>query len=44
MNDELETLVSVYSPYRGKVRRIKVLNQSNRNMNAEVALDVRGGK
>ena len=44
VNDELETLVSVYSPYRGKVRRVKVLNQSDRNINVEVTLDVRGGK
>jgi chromosome segregation ATPase len=43
VNDELETLVSVYSPYRGKVRRVKVLNQSDRNINVEVTLDVRGG-
>ena len=42
VNDELETLVSVYSPYRGKVRRVKVLNQSDRNINVEVTLDVRG--
>ena len=44
VNDELETLVSVYSPYRGKVRRVKVLNQSERDINVEVTLDVRGGK
>ena len=44
VNDELETLVSVYSPYRGKVRRVKVLNQSDRNINVEVTLDVRDGK
>ncbi|VEP14741.1 conserved hypothetical protein [Hyella patelloides LEGE 07179] len=33
VNDELETLVSVFSPYRGKVRRVKVLNHSDRNIN-----------
>lgn len=44
VNDELETLVSVYSPYRGKVRRIKVLNQSERDINVEVTLDVRDGR
>ena len=44
VNDELETLVSVYSPYRGKVRRVKVLNQSDRNINVEVTLDVRDGR
>jgi chromosome segregation ATPase len=44
VNDELETLVSVYSPYRGKVRRVKVLNQSERDINVEVTLDVRGGQ
>ena len=44
VNDELETLVSVYSPYRGKVRRVKVLNQSERDINVEVTLDVRDGK
>ena len=44
VNDELETLVSVYSPYRGKVRRVKILGQSERDINVEVTLDVRGGK
>ena len=38
VNDEIETLVSVYSPYRGKVRRVKVLNQSD---HAAPALAVR---
>lgn len=44
VNDELETLVSVYSPYRGKVRRVKILGQSERDINVEVTLDVRGEK
>jgi chromosome segregation ATPase len=44
VNDELETLVSVYSPYRGKVRRVKILGQSERDINVEVTLDVRGGQ
>lgn len=43
VNDELETLVSVYSPYRGKVRRVKILGQSERDINVEVTLDVRDG-
>ncbi len=44
VNDELENLVSVYSPYRGKVRRIKILGQSDRNINVEVTLDVKGNR
>ncbi len=39
-----ETLISVHSPYRGKVRRVKVLNQSERDINVEVTLDVRSGR
>ena len=39
VDDDLENLVSVYSPYRGKVRRIKILGQSERNINVEVTLD-----
>ena len=41
VNDGLENLVSVYSPYRGKVRRIKILGQSERDLNVEVTLDIR---
>ena len=44
VNDDLENLVSVYSPYRGKVRRVKILGQSDRDINVEVTLDVRGGR
>jgi chromosome segregation ATPase len=44
VDEELEQLTSVYSPYRGKVRRVKILGQSDRNINVEVTLDVRGGK
>ena len=39
VDEELEQLTSVYSPYRGKVRRVKVLNQSDRNINVEVTLE-----
>lgn len=44
MNDKLDNLVFVYSPYRGKVRRVKILGQSDHNINVEVTLDVRGGR
>jgi hypothetical protein len=44
VNDELETLVSVYSPYRGKVRRVKILGQNERSITAEVTLDIRSEK
>ena len=44
VNDDLENLVSVYSPYRGKVRRVKILGQSDRAITAEVTLDIRGGR
>lgn len=44
VDDELEQLTSVYSPYRGKVRRVKILGQSDRSINVEVTLDIRGGK
>ena len=44
VNDDLENLVSVYSPYRGKVRRVKILGQNERAITAEVTLDIRGGR
>ena len=30
VDEELEQLTSVYSPYRGKVRRVKILGQNER--------------
>ncbi len=44
VDEELDKLTSVYSPYRGKVRRVKILGQSERDINVEVTLDIRGGK
>ena len=44
VDEELEQLTSVYSPYRGKVRRVKVLGQNERSITAEVTLDIRNGK
>ena len=44
VDEQLEQLTSVYSPYRGKVRRVKILGQNERSINVEVTLDVRGGK
>jgi biotin carboxyl carrier protein len=44
VDDELDKLTSVYSPYRGKVRRVKILGQNERSITAEVTLDIRGGK
>ena len=41
VDDELEQLTSVYSPYRGKVRRVKILGQNERSITAEVTLDIR---
>lgn len=41
VDDELNNLVSVSSPYRGRVRKIKILGQSDRSINVEVTLDVR---
>lgn len=41
VDEELESLTSVYSPYRGKVRRVKVLGQNERSINIEVTLDIR---
>jgi hypothetical protein len=44
VNDELDKLTSVYSPYRGKVRRVKILGQNERSITAEVTLDIRSEK
>ncbi|VEP17713.1 conserved exported hypothetical protein [Hyella patelloides LEGE 07179] len=44
VDEELEQLTSVYSPYRGKVRRVKILGQNERSINVEVTLDIRDGK
>ncbi len=44
VDDELDKLTSVYSPYRGKVRRVKILGQNERSINVEVTLDIRGEK
>ena len=44
VDEELEQLTSVLSPYRGKVRRIKILGQNERSITAEVTLDIRDGK
>ncbi|MEO1669285.1 MAG: hypothetical protein AAFR77_00650 [Cyanobacteria bacterium J06631_2] len=44
VDEELEQLTSVYSPYRGKVRRVKILGQNERSINVEVTLDIRGGR
>ena len=41
VNEELEQLTSVYSPYRGKIRRVKILGQNERAITAEVTLDIR---
>ncbi|MDJ0789865.1 MAG: hypothetical protein QNK05_23965 [Myxococcota bacterium] len=44
VDEELEQLTSVYSPYRGKIRRVKILGQNERSITAEVTLDIRDGK
>ncbi|MDJ0596253.1 MAG: hypothetical protein QNJ72_40785 [Pleurocapsa sp. MO_226.B13] len=44
VDEELEQLTSVYSPYRGKVRRVKILGQNERSINVEVTLDIRDGQ
>ena len=44
VDEELEQLTSVYSPYRGKVRRVKILGQNERSITAEVTLDIRDRK
>ncbi|MEL6788650.1 MAG: hypothetical protein AAFO76_14890 [Cyanobacteria bacterium J06607_15] len=36
VDEELEQLTSVYSPYRGKIRRVKILGQNERSITAEV--------
>ena len=36
VDGELEQLTSVYSPYRGKVRRVKILGQNECSITAEV--------
>jgi chromosome segregation ATPase len=41
VDEELDKLTSVYSPYRGKVRRVKILGQNERSITAEVTLDIR---
>ena len=41
VDGELDKLTSVYSPYRGKVRRVKILGQNERSITAEVTLDIR---
>ena len=41
VDEELEQLTSVYSPYRGKIRRVKILGQNERSITAEVTLDIR---
>lgn len=44
VDEEVSQLTSVYSPYRGKVRRVKILGQTERSINVEVTLDIRDGK
>jgi biotin carboxyl carrier protein len=44
VDEELDKLTSVYSPYRGKIRRVKILGQNERSITAEVTLDIRSGK
>lgn len=44
VDEELEELTSVYSPYSGKARRVKILGQNERAITAEVTLDIRDGK
>ena len=44
VDEELDKLTSVYSPYRGKVRRVKILGQNERSITAEVTLDIRDGR
>ena len=41
VDEELEQLTSVYSPYRGKIKRVKILGQNERSINVEVTLDIR---
>ncbi len=44
VDEELEQLTGVYSPYRGKVRQVRILGQNERAITAEVILDIRDGK
>ncbi|MDJ0902193.1 MAG: hypothetical protein QNJ55_25665 [Xenococcus sp. MO_188.B8] len=44
VDEELEQLTSVYSPYQGKVRRVKILGQNEQSITAEVTLDIRDGQ
>jgi hypothetical protein len=44
VEEELGELVEVRSPYAGRVRRVKVLGQNERNITAEITLDIRGEK
>ena len=44
VDEELEQLTPVYSPYRGKVRRVKILGQNEGRITAEVTLVIRDGK
>ncbi len=44
VDEELDKLTSVYSPYRGKVRRVKILGQNERTITAEVTLELRDGR
>ena len=44
VDDDLNKLTAVISPYRAKVRRVKILGQNERSITAEVTLDIRGGK
>ena len=39
---DLGELVAVRSPYSGRVRRVKVLGQNERDISVEVTVDVRG--
>ncbi len=36
VDEELEQLTSVYFPYRGKIRRVKILGQNEGRITAEV--------
>ena len=44
VDEDLDKLTAVISPYRGKIRRVKILGQNERTINVEVTLDIRGGK
>ncbi|MEM8829572.1 MAG: hypothetical protein AAGE96_09485 [Cyanobacteria bacterium P01_G01_bin.19] len=44
VDEEMEQITSVHSPYRGKVRRVKILGQNERAIAAEVTLDIRDRK